>query len=87
VVEPLAFLLGKYAKFPVLGSPVLDEVVKNLRTRSRETAEEAVVRAAHLMRYGGRGQLFFLLGGAAFAGWLLARQSADERIHDVAPAA
>jgi hypothetical protein len=38
------------------------------------------------VRYGDRGQLFILLGGAAVAGWLLARQSQDERLHDVTPA-
>ena len=79
-MEPLAFLLAKYVKFPVLGYPMLDEVVGNLRVTSRGTAEEAVERAANLVRYGDRGQLVILLGGAAVAGWLLARQSPDERL-------
>jgi hypothetical protein len=79
-MEPLAFLLAKYVRFPVLGYPMLDEVVGNLRVTSRGTAEEAVERAANLVRYGDRGQLFILLGGAAVAGWLLARQSPDERL-------
>jgi hypothetical protein len=78
--EPLAFVLAKYVKFPVLGHPVLDEVVGNLRATSRGTAEEAVERAANLVRYGDRGQLFLMLGGAAVAGWLLARQSPDGRM-------
>jgi membrane protein implicated in regulation of membrane protease activity len=80
IMEPLAILLAKYVKFPVLGHPVLDEVVGNLRVTSRGTAEEAVERAANLVRYGDRAQLFMLLGGAAVAGWLLARQSPDERL-------
>jgi hypothetical protein len=79
-MEPLAFLLAKYVKFPALGHPVLDEVIGNLRVTSRGTAEEAVERAANLVRYGDRGQLFILLGGAAVAGWLLARQSPDGRL-------
>jgi hypothetical protein len=79
-MEPLAFLLAKYVKFPVLGHPVLDEFVGNLRATSRRTAEEAVERAANLVRYGDRGQLFILLGGAAAVGWLLARQSPDDRL-------
>jgi hypothetical protein len=79
-MEPLAFVLAKYVKFPVLGHPVLDEVVGNLRVTSRGTAEEAVERAANLVRYGDRGQLFLMLGGAAVAGWLLARQSPDDRM-------
>jgi hypothetical protein len=79
-MEPLAFLLAKYIKFPVLGHPVLDEVIGNLRVTSRGTAEEAIERAANLVRYGDRAQLFILLGGAAVAGWLLARQSPDDRL-------
>jgi hypothetical protein len=79
-MEPLAFLLAKYVKFPVLGHPVLDEVVGNLRVTSRGTADEALERAANLVRYGDRGQLFLMLGGAAIAGWLLARQSPNERV-------
>jgi hypothetical protein len=72
--------MAKYVKFPVLGHPVLNEVVGNLRVTSRGTAEEAVERAANLVRYGDRGQLFLMLGGAAVAGWLLARQSPDDRL-------
>jgi membrane protein implicated in regulation of membrane protease activity len=79
-MEPLAFLLAKYVKFPALGHPVLDEVIGNLRVTSRGTAEEAVERAANLVRYGDRGQLYILLGGAVVTGWLLARQSPDDRL-------
>jgi hypothetical protein len=79
-MEPLAFLLAKYVKFPALGHPVLDEVIGNLRVTSRGTAEEAVERAAKLVRYGDRGQLYILLGGAVVTGWLLARQSPDDRM-------
>jgi hypothetical protein len=86
LLEPLAFLLAKYVKIPTLGYPMLDEFVGNLRVAARGTTEEAVERAANLVRYGDRGQLFILLGGAAVAGWLLARQSQDERLHDVTPA-
>jgi hypothetical protein len=86
LLEPLAFLLAKYVKIPTLGYPMLDEFIGNLRVTARGTTEEAVERAANLVRYGDRGQLFILLGGAAVAGWLLARQSQDERLHDVTPA-
>jgi hypothetical protein len=85
LIEPLAFLLGRYLKYPVLGHPMLDELVGNLRNTARGTADEAVERAANLLRYGDRRQLFMLLGGAAFAGWVLARQSPDERLHDATP--
>jgi DNA-binding MurR/RpiR family transcriptional regulator len=86
LLEPLAFLLAKYVKIPTLGYPMLDEFIGNLRVTARGTTEEAVERAANLVRYGDRGQLFILLGGVAVAGWLLARQSQDERLHDVTPA-
>jgi DNA-binding MurR/RpiR family transcriptional regulator len=75
-----------YVKIPTLGYPMLDEFIGNLRVTARGTTQEAVERAANLVRYGDRGQLFVLLGGAAVAGWLLARQSQDERLHDVTPA-
>lgn len=75
-IEPLAFMLAKYARFPVLGHPVLNEIVEKLRVTARGSTEEAVERAADIVRYGDRGQLFMLLGGAAVAGWLLSRQRA-----------
>jgi hypothetical protein len=85
-IEPVAFLLARYVKFPVLGHPVLDEIVERLRVTAHGTTEEAVERAANIVRYGDRGQLFMLLGGAAVAGWLLARQRSDQRLHEVASA-
>ena len=44
-------------------------------------ADEVVERAANLVRCGNRGQLVVLLGGAAFVGWLLARQ--NEGLRDI----
>jgi hypothetical protein len=86
LVEPLAFLLGKYVNFPALGHPVLDELVGNLRTSARGTAEEAVERAANLVRQGDRTQLLIMLGGAAIVGWLLARQNPNATLRDITPA-
>lgn len=85
LIEPLAFLLGKHVKYPALGHPVLDKLVGNLRMTARETAEEAVERAATLVRHGDRSQLLILLGGAAFAGWLLARQDPGVTPRDITP--
>jgi hypothetical protein len=78
--EPLAFLLANYIKYPALGHPVLDQLVGNLRVTARGTADEALEKAANLVRYGDRQQLLVLLGGAAFVGWLLARQDPDIRL-------
>jgi hypothetical protein len=85
LIEPLAFMLAKYVKFPVLGHPVLDELVGNLRTSARGTADDAVQRAANLVRHGDRAHLLIILGGAAFVGWLLGRQSPDATFHDITP--
>jgi hypothetical protein len=77
LIEPLAFLLGKYIRYPALGHPLLDDLVAKLRVSARGPADEAVERAANLMRYGDRSQLLVLPGGAACVGWLLARQKPD----------
>jgi hypothetical protein len=85
LIEPLAFMLAKYVKFPALGHPFLDELVGHLRTSARGTADEGVERAANLVRYGDRTHLLIILGGAAFVGWLLARQRPDVTLHDITP--
>ena len=84
LIEPLAVLLGRYLKYPALGHP-LDELVGNLRNTARGTADEAVERAANLVRYGDRSQLLILLGGAALVGWLLARQDPGVALRDITP--
>jgi hypothetical protein len=38
LLEPLAFLLPKYVKYPALGDTVLDELVENLGAAARGTA-------------------------------------------------
>jgi hypothetical protein len=83
LIEPVAFLLAKYVKYPALGHPVLDELLGNLRMSARGTANEAVERAANLVRYGDRTQLLILLGGAMFVGWLLARQNSDVALRHI----
>ena len=85
-IEPVAFLLARCVKFPVLGHPVLNEVVERLRVTAHGTTEEAVERAANIVRYGDRGQLFVLLGGAAAVGWLLARQRSVQTLDEVVSA-
>jgi hypothetical protein len=66
LLEPLAVLLTKYIKYPVLGHPVLDKLVGKLRATARGAPDEAVESAANLVSYGSRDQLFVMLGGAAF---------------------
>jgi hypothetical protein len=75
LVEPLAYLFPKVVKFPNLGNPAVDELIGNLATAARGTADEAVDRAANVIREGNRASLIVVLTGAAVAGWMLARQS------------
>jgi hypothetical protein len=83
--EPLAFAFGKYVRFPVLGNPVLDQFVGSLKASARGTAEDAVRRAANLIRHGDRTQLLAIIGGAAALGWLLARQNTQASLRDITP--
>jgi hypothetical protein len=39
LIEPLAFMLGKYVRFPALGNPVLDDLIAKLRDSARGPAD------------------------------------------------
>jgi hypothetical protein len=65
LIEPLTFMLGKYVRFPAWGNPVLDDLVRKLRVSARGPADEAVERAANLIRHGNRSQMLALLSAAA----------------------
>jgi hypothetical protein len=75
LVEPLAYLLPKVVKFPTIGNPAVDELIGNLAATARGTADEAVNRAANVIRQGNRANLVVVLTGAAMVGWMLARHS------------
>jgi hypothetical protein len=83
--EPLAFVFAKYVRFPELGNPVLDQFVGSLRASARGTADDALRRAATLIRHGDRTQLLAMIGGAAFVGWVLARQNSEAPLRDITP--
>jgi hypothetical protein len=83
--EPLAFGLAKYVRFPVLGNPVLDQFVGSLKASAQGTADDAVRRAANLIRHGDRTQLLAMIGGAAALGWLFARQNTQASLRDTTP--
>jgi hypothetical protein len=82
---PLAFGLAKYVRFPVLGNPVLDQFVGSLKASAQGTADDAVRRAANLIRHGDRTQLLAMIGGAAALGWLFARQNTHASLRDITP--
>jgi hypothetical protein len=75
LIEPLAYFLSRYVKFPTAGIPVLDELVADLRSSAKGTAHDALDRAADVVRKGDRANLVVVLSGAAFVGWLLSRQA------------
>jgi hypothetical protein len=85
LADPLAFLLALLAKDAKLGHPVLDEFAASLRTPAGGKADEAVEQALNLVRNGDRTQLLVILGGAALAGWLLARSRPDTGPRDPGP--
>ena len=71
----MAFFLSKVVKYPRAGNPIVDELIGNLRDTADGTADEAIARAADVIRKGDRFHLVIVLSGAAIIGWLLARQS------------
>lgn len=73
LVQPLAAFLKKIGKYPGAGNPVVDDLIENMGATARGTAEEVIDRAAKMIRYGDRGQVVFVMTGAAFVGWLLTR--------------
>jgi hypothetical protein len=75
LIEPLAFFLGRYLKFPALANPIAEELVSNLRTVASGATEETIGRAAGVIRHGDRANMLVVLSGAALVGWLLARHS------------
>ena len=75
LVEPMALFLSKVMKYPRAENPIVDELIGNLRETARGTADEAIARAADVIRKGDRIHLVVVLSGAAFIGWFLAHQS------------
>jgi hypothetical protein len=85
LLDPLAFAFAKYVRFPAFGNPVIDQFVGSLKTSAHGTADEAVRRAANLIRHGDRSQLLAIVGSAAALGWLLARQNSAASLRDLTP--
>jgi hypothetical protein len=75
LVDTLSFLLSKYVAFPRTGNAAVDELVGNLKSTSRDTAREAIGRAADMVRDGDRANIIVVLSGAFMVGWLLSRQA------------
>jgi hypothetical protein len=83
--EPLAFAFAKYVRFPAFENPVLHQFVGRLKTTAQGNADDAVRRAANLIRHGNRTQLLAIIGVAAAMGWLVARQNSEASLRDITP--
>jgi hypothetical protein len=70
LIEPLTFLASKYFRFPTIGNPMLDDAIGHLRSAARGSTDEAIGRAANVVRYGSGVNQAAVLAGAAFLGWL-----------------
>jgi hypothetical protein len=68
LIEPLAFFLARYLRFPSLANPVAEELIGNLRTVASGATEETIGRAAGVIRHGDRTNMIVVLSGAAFVG-------------------
>jgi hypothetical protein len=75
LVEPLAFLLSRAVPCPRVANPMVNELIGNLRATAHGTTDEAIERAANVIRHGDRANLLVVLTGAAFVGWLLSHQA------------
>jgi hypothetical protein len=75
LVEPLAFALSRVVRFPTIGNPTLDELVGRLRTTAQDSTEEAIDRAADVIRHGSRFNLIFVLAGTTLLSWLVTHNS------------
>jgi hypothetical protein len=75
LVEPLAFFLSKYVRVPTVGNPAVDELIGNLRATAHGSTDEAIDRAAEVIRHGNRSSMVFVLAGTAFLAWLLTQNS------------
>jgi hypothetical protein len=73
LIEPLFVLLDRYLRWPVTGRPAIDRVLNELGARAQPTTNEAVERAAELVRRGDRATMLGVLGAATLCGWLLVR--------------
>jgi hypothetical protein len=71
--EALGLLLSKFIRPPITGSPVVDQVIEDLRGPAHRVLGDAIKSTADMIRYGERQKLIGALGAAVLVGWLLER--------------
>jgi hypothetical protein len=80
LVEPLFALLAGYLRWPQTGHLMIDGLVHQAGSQARGTADEAVARAAELLRNGDRTTMLSVLGAAALFGWLIGHAAARDKV-------
>jgi hypothetical protein len=75
LLEPLAFFISKHMNFPKVGNPIIDEIVGSLRANAQPAADEALERAAGVIRYGSRSDIVAVLTSTVLLAWLITRSS------------
>ena len=79
LVEPLLILLGPYLRWPVTGHPAIDSFLGQIATKAEGTTNEAVGRAADLVRNGDRTTMCSVLAATTLFGCLIARGATTSR--------
>ena len=75
LIDPLAAVLSEVIQVPRLGNPVVDDLIGKIRTTARSSADEAVYRAADVIRHGRPADLVLVLTGTAALAWLITRNA------------
>jgi hypothetical protein len=73
LIEPLFALFGRYMRWPQTGNLAIDHLLQQVGSRAQGTADDAVTRAADLVRNGDRATMLSVLGAVALLGWLIGR--------------
>jgi len=72
-VESLFAIGAQFARLPHTGIESVDDVLRAIAPKAEDAAREAVVHAAHLVRYGDRSTMLAMLGTAVVIGWAMTR--------------
>jgi hypothetical protein len=73
LVEPLSAIVSTYLKSRTKGNPIVEGLIGNLGATTHSTANEALERAANVIRYGDMTHVIVVLTGATVMGWMLSR--------------
>lgn len=72
-VEALFALGEQFARLPHTGIEPVDNILRALAPKAEDAAREAVMHAAHQVRYGDRSTMLAMLGTALVIGWTMTK--------------